>query len=211
MSPKPLTSKGSDKPDSLPQTSDDKFKSSGFGGFASSAASPFGGFSSTKTASSSPFGAASTGKLSSFAGSKSPAESSGSGFGALGGSTKPTFGGSTFGGSSGFGGFGGGAKPTISSFATPGSTDIQGLKVKRKDFGAAALGQASDDEDADASETEKDGNDEERQSSQPLLSQQRKPVRPTLYSQLTYLSTRNWRGRRGDCLDWTREAVHYGW
>ncbi|CAO2652898.1 Nn.00g023090.m01.CDS01 [Neocucurbitaria sp. VM-36] len=174
MSPKPQASKSSEKPDALPQTSDDKFKSSGFGSFASSAASPFGGLASSKASSSSPFAAASGSKSSSFAGSASPSAAPATGFGALGGTSKSAFGGSTFGGSLG-GGFGslGGAKSGLSSFATPGTLEIKGLKAKSdKPFGASANDEASDEEDGDVEDTEKDAKDEEQRSSQPFLSQQ---------------------------------------
>jgi Ran-binding protein 3 len=178
MASKPQAPK-TDKAEPLPQTSDDKFKSSGFGGFASSAASPFGGIAGSKSGSSSPFGAASSGKLSSFAGSAAPSTTTGGGFGALGSSAKSSFGGSSFGGSlgggfggsTGFGGFGG--MKSGSSFAsTPGNLEIKGLKQKDKPFGAAALGEPSDEEDGDEDDDENDTEKEERQSSVPLLSQQ---------------------------------------
>ena len=174
MSPKPQVPKPSEKPELVPQTSDDKFKSSGFGSFSTSTASPFGGLASAKP--SSPFAAASGGRLSSFAGSAAPATAPTTGFGALGGSSQSAFGGSSFGGSLG-GGFGslGAAKPSISSFATPGSLEIKGLKSKSdKPFGAAADGEASDEEDGDEEETEKDAKEEEQRPSQAFLSQQRK-------------------------------------
>lgn len=172
MATKPQATKTSDKAESIPQTSDDKFKSSGFGSFASSAASPFGGFGSTKPSTSSPFGAAGGSKLSSFAGSKS-AGSAPSGFSAFGGSSKPTLGASTFGGATGFAGLATAPKGQgLSSFASGGSLEIKGLKSKSdKPFGTAAFGEASDDEDGEDSGSETT-NKEERQSSQPLLSQQ---------------------------------------
>ncbi|KAI4655536.1 hypothetical protein J4E93_000250 [Alternaria ventricosa] len=174
MAAKPQPPKTSDKAESLPQTSDEKFKSSGFGGFATSAASPFGGLAGSKPSSSSPFGGASAAKLSSFAGSAASSTPSSGGFGALGSSGTSRFGGSSFGGSlgGGFGGFGG-AKP-VGSFAAPGgSLEIKGLKEKEKPFGAAAIGEPSDDEEGDDDEDpEKNTDKEERQSSQPLLSQQ---------------------------------------
>jgi Ran-binding protein 3 len=52
--------------------------------------------------------------------------------------------------------------------------EIKGLKEKEKPFGAAAIGELSDDEDDDDEDPEKATDKEERQSSQPLLSQQRK-------------------------------------
>ncbi|KAF1944998.1 hypothetical protein EJ02DRAFT_65098 [Clathrospora elynae] len=173
MSPKPQASKPADKAESLPQTSDDKFKSSGFGGFSSSAASPFGSIASSKASSSSPFGAASGSKLSSFAGSTAPSTSTGGGFGALGSSSKSAFGGSSFGASLG-GGFGGlgGAKTGSAFGSASGNLEIKGLKKTEMPFGAAAVGEVSDEEDGDESDTEKDTNAEERQTSQPLLSQQ---------------------------------------
>ncbi|KAG9191974.1 hypothetical protein G6011_10708 [Alternaria panax] len=167
--------KASDKVESIPQTSDDKFKASVFGGFAASATSPFGSIASSKPSSTPSFGGAGVGKLSSFAGSASPSTPSSGGFGALGGSSTSGFGGSSFGGSlgGGFGGFGGfgAAKPTGSFAAPGGSLEIKGLKEKEKPFGAAAIGESSDDEDDDE-DTEKATDKEERQSSQPLLSQQ---------------------------------------
>ncbi|KAI8931271.1 hypothetical protein NX059_011616 [Plenodomus lindquistii] len=173
MAAKPQAPKPSDTADSIPQTSDDKFKSSGFGSFASSTASPFGGFGSAKPNTSSPFGAASGSKLSSFAGSKSP-DSGSSGFGVLGGSSKPTLGGSTFGSATGFASLASGPKGTgLSSFGGPtGSLEIKGLTKKAdKPFGAAAIGEASDDEEGNESGSDTNSK-EERQSSQPLLSQQ---------------------------------------
>ncbi|KAH9868960.1 hypothetical protein J1614_008037 [Plenodomus biglobosus] len=164
--------KTSDKAESIPQTSDDKFKSSGFGGFASSTASPFGGLGSTKSSTTSPFGAIGGSKPSPFAGSRSP-DTGASGFGALGSSTKPTLGGSTFGSSAGFAGLATMPKGSgLSSFASGPSLEIKGLTKKAdKPFGAAATGEASDDEDGDESGSEATSK-EERQSSQPLLSQQ---------------------------------------
>ncbi|EUC48656.1 hypothetical protein COCMIDRAFT_86790 [Bipolaris oryzae ATCC 44560] len=179
MAAKPQQAKTSDKTDSLPQTSDDKFKASGFGGFAASTTSPFGGLGGlggSKPSTSSPFGAASGNKLSSFAGSAAPSTlgGGGGGFGALGGSGTSSFGGSSFGGSlsGGFGGLGG--VKTIGSFAAPGGNlEIKGLKEKEKPFGAAADDESSEDEDGDDEDPEKGTEKEERQrqSSQPLLSQ----------------------------------------
>jgi Ran-binding protein 3 len=187
MASKPQAPKSSDKVDSLPQTSDSEFKKSGFGGF-SSAASPFSGFNSSKPSTSSAFGETTGGKLSSFAGSPAaPTKMSGAfgggsstiGFG--GSATTPAFGGgsgtSGFGGSlaSGFKGFGG-ATSGAPSFATPGDLAIKGLKSstgKGKPFGAAALGQASEDEDED-DDPENDAEKEDRQTNQSLLSQQQR-------------------------------------
>lgn len=174
--------KTSGKTETTPQTSDDKFKSSGFSAFSSSAASPFSALASPKTSSGSPFGAAASGnKLSSFAGSAVPSAPVGGGFGGFGVSSKLAFGGSPFGGSlgGGFGSLGGGfgslsgAKPGLTSFSTSGTLEIKGLKSKAdKPFGAAANGDVSDEDDGDESETEKDTTEEERRLSQPLLSQQ---------------------------------------
>lgn len=176
---KSTTAKDAGKAESIPQTSDDKFKSSGFSGFASSAASPFSGFGSTAASSSSPFAAASGSKLSSFSGSKSPVGEA-SGFGALGNSSKPTLGGPAFGSCVGFAGLASAPKGNgLSSFAATGSLEIKGLKAKSdKPFGAAAVGESSDDEEGDESDGEKETKKEERQSSQPLLSQQR--MSPTI-------------------------------
>jgi len=173
MASKSATAKDSDKAESIPQTSDDKFKSSGFSGFAGSVTSSFSGFGSTAASPSSPFAVASGSKLSSFAGSKSPV-SSASGFGALMNPSKPSLGGSTFGSSVGFAGLASAPKGNgLSSFASTGSLEIKGLKAKSdKPFGAAAVGETSDDEDGDESDCEKDTKKEERQSSQPLLSHQ---------------------------------------
>jgi len=112
--------------------------------------------------------------LSSFAGSTATATSTSSGFGGLGGSSASSFGGSTFGGSLG-GGFGGlgGSKPGASFAAPGGNLEIKGLKEKETPFGAAAIGETSDDEDGDDEDPEKGTDKEERQTSQPLLSQQR--------------------------------------
>jgi Ran-binding protein 3 len=174
MSPKPQAPKSADRPELLPQTSEDKFKASGFGSLAKSA-SPFGGLASP--GSSSPFGVASGNKLGSFAGSTAAPAAPASGFGALGGASKSSFGGSTFGSSLG-GGFGAisGSKPALSSFATPSDLTIKGLKSKTTAFGTPGGDKdadASDDEDGDDDDDDKE-NGSERQGSQPLLSQQRK-------------------------------------
>ncbi|USP73492.1 uncharacterized protein yc1106_00766 [Curvularia clavata] len=169
MAAKPQEPKASDKSESLPQTSDDKFKASGFGGFAASATSPFGGLANSKPSASSPFGAAGGNKLSSFAGGAAQPTLGGSGFGALGGSGTSSFGGSSFG--SGFAGLGG--VKTLGSFAAPGGNlEIKGLKEKEKPFGAAADGESSDEEDDDDEDPERATDKEERQSSLPVLSQQ---------------------------------------
>ncbi|KAJ4337524.1 hypothetical protein N0V87_004671 [Didymella glomerata] len=176
MAAKPAAPKPSDKTETPSQTSDDKFKASGFGSLASSSASPFGSFgSAAKTGS--PFGGAP--KLSSFA---SPASTStaaaappASGFGSLGG-PKSSFGGaSTFGGASsgGFGGSSFASNPLgTSSFATPGAPGITGLSSKPE----RAFGAPGDKEEDDGSDGE-DGDDdpekdaeEGRRASQPLSS-----------------------------------------
>src|SRR5690242_4089922 len=100
MAAKSAPPKPSENTETLPQTSDDKFKASGFGSLANSSASPFGGFGAAAKGGS-PFGGAP--KLSSFA---SPAATSStpaapaSGFGSLGGAKSTFGGGSTFGGAS---------------------------------------------------------------------------------------------------------------
>ncbi|KAF2662427.1 hypothetical protein K491DRAFT_709794 [Lophiostoma macrostomum CBS 122681] len=154
------------------RTSDDKFKASGFGTFANSPASPFGGLGSSNAKS--PFGAATGGsKLTSFASSTATSTATpASGFGSLGGSSvKSGFGGSTtalgvasgFGGSRASGGFGGlnAPKSGISSFATPGTSTITGLSQKpARPFGAAGDEKSDDDEedeDEDGDENEGSG------------------------------------------------------
>ncbi|KAH7072362.1 hypothetical protein FB567DRAFT_201124 [Paraphoma chrysanthemicola] len=175
MSTKPQAPKTSDRPELIPQTSEDKFKSSTFGAFAKAESSPFGALA--KEGSKSPFAAAGGSKLNSFAGSAAPPVAPSSGFGALGGSTKSAFGGSAFGGSLG-GGFSalGGSKPALSSFGMA-SADltIKGLKSKATAFGTPGEDKnddASDEEDGEEDEGEKDTAEEERRSSQALLSQQ---------------------------------------
>ncbi|KAH3994945.1 hypothetical protein HBI70_147290 [Parastagonospora nodorum] len=173
MSPKSQAPKSSDRPELLPQTSDDKFKASGFGSLAKSA-SPFGGLASP--GSKSPFAATSGNSLGSFAGSTAAPAVPASGFGALGGASKSAFGGSTFGSSLG-GGFGaiGGSKSALSSFATPTDLTIKGLKAKATAFGTPGHDKdadVSDEDDGEEDDTEKENNDKERQTSQPLLSQQ---------------------------------------
>ncbi|OAL47914.1 hypothetical protein IQ07DRAFT_107569 [Pyrenochaeta sp. DS3sAY3a] len=208
MSQKPQSTTASGKAESVPQTSDDKFKASGFGSFASSAASPFS-VTSPKPVASSPFGAASGSKLTSFAGSAAPSSITASGFGALSSSsTKSSFGGSTFGGSLG-GGFGSlaGSKPGLSSFATPGTLEIKGLKSKSDTpFGATAENEDSDDEDGEDSGAEKDTTEEERHSSSAFSSQQPHETgeegevtvwvgRAKLYTMIGEGSARGWKER----------------
>ncbi|KAJ4370982.1 hypothetical protein N0V86_008676 [Didymella sp. IMI 355093] len=174
MAAKPAAPKPSGKTESLPQTSDDKFKASAFGSLASSSTSPFRSFgAAAKTGS--PFGGAP--KLSSFA---SPASTSStaaappaSGFGSLGGAKSSFGGGSAFGGAPN-GGFGGSfASKTLgsSSFATPGAPGITGLSSKPE----RAFGAPGDKEEDDGSDDGEDGDDdperdaeEGRRASQPL-------------------------------------------
>ncbi|KAF1926477.1 uncharacterized protein M421DRAFT_67455 [Didymella exigua CBS 183.55] len=165
-----------DKTESMPQTSNDKFKASGFGSVASSSGSPFGSFgAAAKTGS--PFGGAP--KLSSFASpastSSTPATPSGSGFGSLG-AAKSSFGGASAFGSASSGGFGSSfaSKPLgTSSFATPGAPGITGLSSKPE----RAFGAPGDKEEDDGSDDGEDGDDdpekdtdEGRRASQPVSS-----------------------------------------
>ncbi|KAF2113414.1 hypothetical protein BDV96DRAFT_124237 [Lophiotrema nucula] len=149
----------------LPQTSNDKFKSSGFSSFTSTA-SPFGGLA--KPSSSSPFATGGSAKLTSFA--SSAPTSKPTGFASLSdGVSKSVFGGGSttiLGGSSGFGGtlgsgsgFGslGSTKP--GNFAAPGVTGITGLSSKpAQPFGAAANND-SDSEEADGDDEDTQGDD----------------------------------------------------
>lgn len=204
-------SKTSDKTESLPQTSDDKFKSSGFGSFAASATSPFGGLTGAQAKTTSPFGAASGSKLTSFASSTAPTAATGSGFSALSGSSKSAFGGSSFGGSLG-GGFAslGGGKPGLSSFGTPGTLEITGLKTKTaKPFGAATEAESSDEEDDEDSDTEKDKPDSERRSSQALLSQQRKVSSSPHDNRAADTTKAQETGEEGETAVWTGRAKLY--
>jgi Ran-binding protein 3 len=209
MSPKPQVSKPADRPELLPQTSDDKFKASGFGSLAKSS-SPFGGLASP--GSQSPFGAASHSKLGSFAGSTAAPAAPASGFGALGGPSKSTFGGgSTFGSSLG-GGFGAisGAKSALSSFETPSDLTIKGLKSKATAFGTPGHDKRADGSDDEENSDDDDNDDakEERQSSQPLLSQQRTLC--TLSNQyLAKTSTAHETGEEGETTIWTGRAKLY--
>lgn len=160
-----------------PQTSDHKFKSSGFGSFASGAPSAFG---ATVPKTTSAFGAsAATGAASPWAAkTATPATqpsafatasaSTGSGFGntstasafgGLGGGAKSGFGGNGTGGfggalgSSAFSTLGGGSK--LASFAAPNTTapKIEGLSGKP----AKAFGASNDtDEDEDPEDTDAD-------------------------------------------------------
>lgn len=173
MAAKPAQLKSSEKTEALPQTSDDKFKASGFGSLANSSTSPFGSFGAAGKAGS-PFGGAKLSSFASPAATSSPAaSSSASGFGALGGA-KSTFGsGSTFGGaaSSPFGGSFTSKPLGSTSFATPGAAGITGLSSKpERAFGAPgdkAEDEESDQEDDDDENPEKDP-EEGRRPSQPL-------------------------------------------
>ncbi|OAL03427.1 hypothetical protein IQ06DRAFT_314285 [Phaeosphaeriaceae sp. SRC1lsM3a] len=194
MSPKAQAAKSSEGSEALPQTSEDKFKASGFGSLAK-AASPFGGLANP--GSQSPFGAASGSKLSSFGSSTASTAAPTSGFGALGGSSKSSFGGSTFGSTLG-GGFGaiGGAKPALSSFATPSDLTIKGLKSKPSAFGTPGddkNSDGSDEEDGNDDDADKDkDNDDEPRSAQALLS-------PTPHET----------GEEGEITVWTGRAKLY--
>jgi Ran-binding protein 3 len=208
MSPKPQAPKSTDRPELLPQTSEDKFKASGFGSLAK-VSSPFGGLASP--GSQSPFGAASGSKLGSFAGSTTAPAAPASGFGALGGTSKSAFGGSTFGGSLG-GGFGaiGGAKSALSSFETPSDLTIKGLKSKATAFGTPGddkHAEGSDDED-NSGDDEDDETKEERQSSTPLLSQQRTLCIPPNHC-LANISTAHETGEEGETTIWTGRTKLY--
>jgi Ran-binding protein 3 len=220
MSPKPQAPKTSDRPELLPQTSDDKFKASGFGSFSNSAASPFGGLASP--ASKSPFGGATGNKLSSFgapaanqlssfAGSTAPSTAPASGFGALGSSNKSAFGGSTFGSSLG-GGFAAisGAKSALSSFETPADLTIKGLTSKSAAFGTPGHERAetSDDEGGDDDASEKDATEEDRKSGQPLLSQQRTST-THLDTVPANLAKAHETGEEGEITLWTGRAKLY--
>jgi Ran-binding protein 3 len=211
MSPKPQAPKASDRPELLPQTSEEKFKSSTFGSFAKADSSPFGALA--KEGSKSPFAAAGGSKLSSFAGSAVPAAAPSSGFGALGGSSKSAFGGSAFGSSLG-GGFSAlsGSKPALSSFGTA-SADltIKGLKSKATAFGTPGEDKnddASDEEDGEAEDGEKDNTEEEGRSSQPLLSQQRMCSNVARHSHAN-IFTAHETGEEGENTVWTGRAKLY--
>lgn len=179
MAAKPALPKTSDKTEALPQTSDDKFKASGFGSLANSSTSPFGSFGAAAKAGS-PFGGAP--KLSSFASpaaTSSTATPSGSGFGSLGGAKSSFGGGSAFGGasSSPFGSSFASKPLGTSSFATPGAPGITGLSSKpERAFGAPGdkdEDDGSDQEDDDENNPEKDP-EEGRRPSQPLSGAARK-------------------------------------
>ncbi|KAK7183069.1 nuclear protein export protein [Paraphaeosphaeria sporulosa] len=178
MAPKSAAKPAEPSTKDQPQTSESAFKSSGFGAFASSTASPFA--AAAKTTTPSPFGAATVNKLSSFASKPAAPASTSSGFAGLGGATSSfanasSAGGSAFGGSLGGSAFGSviGGKPGLSTFGGGGS--ITGLKEKTApEFGAAETKAASDsegDDDAgDDQDGESGGNEAERRTSQHLLS-----------------------------------------
>ncbi|KAF2275684.1 uncharacterized protein EI97DRAFT_494599 [Westerdykella ornata] len=177
LSPK-KPSAGEKAPQDLPQTSDEKFKSSGFRSFAASSASPFGAIAASAK---SPFGAAAGGsKLTSFASPSATSVPAASGFGSLAGSaTKSGFGGATSGatagsvfggalGQSGFSGLGA-SKGGLSSFASPGAGTIVGLSKKpNRPFGAAADDdeEGSGDEDEGSSDGEASDKEEAEKSKQ---------------------------------------------
>jgi Ran-binding protein 3 len=216
MSPKPQASKTTDRPELLPQTSDDKFKASGFGTFSSSTASPFGGLASSAT--SSPFGAA-TGsklgsfaapagnKLSSFAGNSASSAAPASGFGGLASSNKSAFGGGTFGG--GFQGFGT-AKSTTSSFETPADLTIKGIASKTIAFGAPGhkSAESAEEDDENDDDAQKHTTDEERKTSQPLLSQQRTLVYHIAVPSANKIAAHE-TGEEGEETLWTGRAKLY--
>lgn len=177
VAPKSSTNPTEASAKDAPQTSEQAFKSSGFGSFASSSVSPF---AAGKSGASSPFGAAASSKLSSFA-SRPTASSTTttSGFASLGGATSSLSSGlgptkSAFGGALGGSAFGSvlGSKPALSTFGAGGS--ITGLTEKSTPtFGAAESKAESDDEgDDDGDDNENDDNrdeDDERRTGQPLL------------------------------------------
>lgn len=214
----------------LPQTSSEAFKSSGFGAFASSSASPFA--TASKSGSSSPFGATAGNALSSFASKPSSSTSAPSAFASVGGSTSSFSGGlnlgnSTFGGALGGSAFGSvlGGKPTLSTFGGGGS--ITGLKQKAApEFGAAETQADSDNDDEEDGDDNKDNEqpDEqsERRASQPLLSATGPPEtgeenedtkwtgRAKLYAFVNHDGKKSWqeRGKGPLKLNVTREGPH---
>jgi Ran-binding protein 3 len=131
------------------------------------------------------------------------------GFGALAGSAKSTFGGSTFGSSLG-GGFGAlaSSKPATSAAST--NPTINGLESETYAFGSREdrTAKTADAEDGDDDDAENDSTEKERQSSQPLLSQQR-----TSYaaSSLTCANsiTAHETGEEGETTAWTGRAKLY--
>jgi len=87
--------------------------------------------------------------------------------------------------------------------------EIKGLKEKEKPFGAAAIGEPSDDEEGDDDDDpEKSTDKEERQSSQPLLSQQRKPITATS-SHPVNLPEAHETGEEGEETIWAGRAKLY--
>ncbi|PVH96575.1 hypothetical protein DM02DRAFT_631901 [Periconia macrospinosa] len=180
MSPQKPASKSTEKPaEDLPKTSDQAFKNSGFGSFATSTVSPFGSAAGSGSA----LGAASGPKLSSFASPSKPAAQP-SGFASLGGSSsgvsafgsgasnggKPLFGGAL--GASAFGNAGGASK--LSSFGSGGGS-ITGLTQKPAEFGSKE--QPKDDSDDSASDNE-DGDETNNSEDQPLKPRQSSLLQP---------------------------------
>ena len=178
MAPKSTTEPTDVSTKDLPQTSNEAFKSSGFGAFASSSASPFA--TANKSGNSSPFGATTGNALSSFASKPTSSTPAPSAFSGIGGATSSfssslNSGKSTFGGALGGSAFGSvlGGKPALSTFGGGGS--ITGLKQKAApEFGAAetqADSDNEDDEDGDDNEDNEQRDEQsERRTSQPLLS-----------------------------------------
>lgn len=200
---KPQAPKASDRPE---ETSDDKFKKSGFatapsafGGLAGKDSKPPFGFGNTSTQS--PFAAKGVdNKLSSFAAKPaSPKPSTGvlglgdtststggfgglkgtsnsTGFSGLGASTTSPLGGTTFGSSST--GFASLSKAPLSSFgsATPSDLTIKGLKSKPTAFGTPG-------EDKDDVSDEEDGDDEDGEKD--TTEKEKLPSQPLLSQQRT--------------------------
>jgi Ran-binding protein 3 len=203
MAPKPQAPKLSDKTESSSQTSDDKSKPSIFGG---SAAPTFVGFGSSKPSTSSPFGVATSNKLTSFAGSPGGPTKTSVGLGSGG------FGGSTFGASSAAASGSpftfGGPKSGLTSFASPSANpEIKGINTKDTPFGAPKLDEASDDDD-DGEEDHEDADKEERQTSQPLLSQQRKFTMYVSHCDTNHIEAQE-TGEEGEDTIWTGRAKLY--
>lgn len=214
MAAKSAPPKASDKAEAPPQTSEDKFKSSGFGSLANSSASPFGGFAAAAK-SGSPFGGAP--KLSSFASpaatSSTTTTSSGSGFGSLGGAKSSFGGGSAFGGaaSSPFGGSFASKPAGTSSFATPGAPGITGLSSKpERAFGAPGdkeENSGSDQDDDDAVKAEKD-TEEDRRPSQSLSGPARRS-HSFIVATLTNIVSATETGEENETSAWIGRAKLY--
>jgi Ran-binding protein 3 len=162
------------KPQMLSQTSDEKFKSSGFGAFAAAAASPFGA-AAPKAAS--PFGgAASTGLASPWAAKPATSATQPSAFAAAASGPPSGFGSTStssgFGGlgksSLGGGGFGSTTTPSsvfgavvpggskLSAFAAGTGPTIQGLSSKP----AKAFGASNDSDEDEEGDTDEEGADD---------------------------------------------------